>query len=439
MFPNDIDKDRYPLRTRRWGILIGTLVMVAVPLCLVSPSTLPITLVGVLLAILAGAYQRGYRRSLLPPLTHGTKVATALLGFAAASSLWSVRPSESIGWVSGTALVALLCGVGVRAMLIEPRSSAMHIAEGLWIGFLVGVLYLGIEAVTDQAIKLFVYQVIGFEKGDLKPPSHFRWRSGELVSIARVDLTRSFASVPLLVWGVLLAMLGTLSGPRGRWLAAGTFVLTLVVVMVGSNETAKAAMLVGAIAFGLAWARKTWSYRLLQTGWVVACVAIVPITLGLYRANLHNTEWLQETARHRVIIWNRFTEETMKQPLVGVGAGMAYWNPASRKHMPGEQFPRYSRDVHCVYLQIWYELGVIGAALFALLGLAILQRIQRMPHDIIPFAHGAFASAAATIASSYGLWRPWFNLMFVISVIAFAVGLRALLRKQHLLQRVPDV
>jgi O-antigen ligase len=140
-----------------------------------------------------------------------------------------------------------------------------------------------------------------------------------------------------------------------------------------------------------------------------------------------------------VIIWNRFTEETMKQPLVGVGAGMAYWNPASRKPMPGEQFPRYSRDVHCVYLQIWYELGVIGAALFALLGLAILQRIQRMPHNIIPYAHGAFASAAATIASSYGLWRPWFNLMFVLGVVAFAIGLRALLRKQYLLWRSPDV
>ena len=439
MFPNDIDKDRYPLSTRRWGILIGTLVMVAVPLCLVSPSTLPITLIPVLLAILAGAYQRTYLLTLLPPLTHGTKVATALLGFAAISSLWSVRPYESIGWVSGTALVALLCGAGVRAMLIEPRSSAMHIAEGLWIGFLVGILYLGIEAVTDQAIKLFVYQTIGFEKGDLKPPSHFRWRNGELISIAEVDLTRSFASVPLLVWGVLLAILGTLSGPRGRWLAAGTFVLTFAVVMVGSNETAKAAMLVGAIAFGLAWASRSWSYRLLQTGWVVACLAIVPITLGLYRANLHNAEWLQETARHRVIIWNRFTEETMKQPLVGVGAGMAYWNPASRKPMPGEQFPRYSRDVHCVYLQIWYELGVIGAALFALLGLAILQRIQRMPHNIIPYAHGAFASAAATIASSYGLWRPWFNLMFVLGVVAFAIGLRALLRKQYLLWRSPDV
>ena len=104
--------------------------------------------------------------------------------------------------------------------------------------------------------------------------------------------------------------------------------------------------------------------------------------------------------------------------------------------MDGEKFTRYSRDVHCVYLQIWYELGVVGAALFALLGLAILQRLQRMPHSIIPYAHGAFASAAATIAASYGLWRPWFNLMFVLGVIAFAIGLRSLLRRQHLLQAV---
>lgn len=437
MFPNDIDKERYPLSTRRWGILIGTLIMVAVPLCLVSPGTLQITLLPVLATILAGAYQRGFLTNLRPPLTHGTKVAAALLGFAALSTIWSERPLESIGCVIGTALVALLCGVAARAMLIEPRSSAMHIAEGLWIGFMVGLLYLGIEALTDQAIKLFVYQMIGFQKGDLKPPGHFSWHAGQLVSIAEVDLTRSFAPVPLLVWGVMLAVLGTLSGMRGRWLAAGTFALTFAVVMVGSNETAKAAILAGGLAFAIASVGRIWSYRLLQTGWVIACLAIVPITLGLYRANLHNAEWLQETAQHRIIIWNRFTEETMKQPLLGVGAGMAYWNPASKKPVDGEKFPRYSRDVHCVYLQIWYELGVVGAALFALLGLAILQRLQRMPHSIIPYAHGAFASAAATIAASYGLWRPWFNLMFVLGVIAFAIGLRSLLRRQHLLQGCP--
>lgn len=439
MFPNDIDKVRYPLNTRRWGMLIGTLIMVAVPLCLVSPSTLPITLIPVFAAIVAGAYKRGFLGNLVPPVTHGTKVAAALLGFAAVSSIWSVRPIESVGWASSTALVALLCGVSVRAIFIEPRSSAMHIAEGLWIGFLAGLLYLGIEASTGQSIKLIVYQIIGFEKGDLKPPSHFRWRDGELVSIADVDLTRSFASVPLLLWGVLLAVLGTLSGPPGRWLASATFMFTFAVVMAGSNETAKVALLAGALAFAIGWASKTWGHRLLQTAWVIACLAIVPITLGLYRANFHNAEWLQETARHRVIIWNRFTEETMRNPVVGAGAGVAYWNPASRLPMPGEQFPRYSRDVHCVYLQIWYELGVVGAALFALLGLAILQRIQRMPDAIIPYAHGAFASAATTIASSYGLWRPWFNLMFVLAVIAFAIGLRTLLRKQHILYRCPDV
>lgn len=414
--------------------------MVAVvPLCLVSPGTLQITLPILLAVCLFAAWTRGeLGRVLTPTVTHGGRIAAALLGFAAVSALWSDKPLESLGWATGTALTALACGIGVRYLLLERRSDALHIAEGLWIGFLAGLLYLGVEALTDQAIKIFVYNLVGLKPSQLKPLDHFIWKQGRLVAIDGFDLTRSFTAVPLIVWGAVLAILGSQRHRFAKPLAWATYLLTVLVLMVGNNETAKVALIAGSMAFVIAWWSKIWSSRLLRVAWVVICLAIVPITLGLYRANLHNAPWVQSTAQHRIIIWNRFTEETMKRPFLGVGAGMAYWKFDPHKEaIKGEAWARYSRDVHCVYLQIWFELGVIGAVLLSLLGLAIIQRLDRLPAAVVPFAHASFASAAAILGSSYGLWRPWFNLTFLVGVLSFAIGLRAMLARQHLLKFRP--
>lgn len=441
MFPNDIDNNRYPLHTRKWGIAIGTLIMVAVvPLCLVSPGTLQITLPILLAVCLTASWTRGtLARVVMPTVTHGGKVAAALLGFAAVSALWSDKPLESLGWVTGTALAAAGCGIAIRYLLLEPRSNALHIAEGLWIGFLAGLLYLGTEALTDQAIKIFVYNLVGLKPSQLKPLDHFIWKHGRLVGIDSFDLTRSFTAVPLMVWGVILAILGSQRHKFAKPLAWATYLLTVFVLLVGNNETTKVSIIVGSVSFAIAWWSKSWSSRLLRVSWVVICLAIVPIALGLYRANLHNAPWVQSTAQHRIIIWNRFTEETMKRPLLGVGAGMAYWKFDPHKEaIQGESWARYSRDVHCVYLQIWFELGIAGAVLLSLLGLAVIQRLDRLPAAVVPYAHASFASAAAILGSSYGLWRPWFNLTFLISVLAFVIGVRAMLERQHLLRHSPS-
>lgn len=389
----------------------------------------------ILAACLAVAWKRGYLgRIAMPPVTHGSKVAAALIALAALSAFWSAKPLQSVNWVAGTALAALCCGIAARYMLVEPRSSALHIAEGLWIGFLVGMLYLGFEAMTGQALKITAYNLLGLKPGQLKPPSHFTWADGRLVAIADFDLTRSFTSAPLLLWGSLLAVLGTLRPKAGKVLAAVTFLLSAAVIMIGTNETAKVALLAGIAAFALAYFSLRLGSRLLQVAWVTVCLAIVPISLGLYRANLHNASWVQPTAQHRIIIWNRFTEETLKRPFLGVGAGMAYWNfDPNKTAQKGEAHARYSRDVHCVYLQVWFELGVFGAVLLSLLGLAILNRLDRLPASVVPYAHAMFASAATIMASSYGLWRPWFNLTFAVGVVAFAIGFRALLRREHAL------
>lgn len=433
MFPNNLDRSQYPLRTRYWGIFNGTLVMAAAAATLVTPGTLEVTLPICFAGFIAAAIVRNSYRSAIPEFGAGALVAVAFLGFAMLSALWAAHPYDTLGWGLISVVAFLGCGIAARVLLSEQRRNIFHISEGLWIGIAAGLIYLAAEILTNQALKVGLYNALHLGPGDLRPRHHFSWKAGQLISILPADLTRNVAPVPLYIWATLLAIRGTTAETMVRAIMYGVFSLAVFVVMISENETAKLAIAAGALLFVLSNCRPQWSLRLLQVGWVTICLAIVPISLALYRINLHNAPWLQPTAQHRIIIWNRVSEETMKSPILGIGAGMTYWKfDGSLAPKEGEMHSRYSRDAHSVFLQTWFELGVVGAALLALIGLAVLQRIKRLGTAMAPYGYATFASAAVTLASSWGMWRVWFVYMFAFAVVIFAIAVRAGIRSERM-------
>jgi O-antigen ligase len=90
---------------------------------------------------------------------------------------------------------------------------------------------------------------------------------------------------------------------------------------------------------------------------------------------------------------------------------------------PGEAFKRtLSTHSHSIYLQTWFELGLIGATLLTLLGLAMLQGISSLGADLKPYAYATFVTAALMAASSYGMWQIWFVGLFALCAALFGVG-----------------
>lgn len=406
--------------------------MVSSAIALVTPGTLVVTMPVCFAGVLLAAAAQGSLANLKPEIGLGAIISFAFLGFAIVSSIWAEHPNASFGWAVAALAAFVGCGIAARALLAEPRRNIFHISEGLWIGFLAGLIYLAIEIISGQIVKVSLYNALGLGPGDLRPKQFFRWSDGRLASISASDLTRSIASIPIFVWGVVMAARGTTSAALVNGVTALLATLTLLVIALSENETAKLALALGAIAFIVTRIRASAALRLLQVGWIAACLAIVPISLALYRLNIHNASWVQPTAQHRIIIWNRVSEETMKSPIKGIGAGMTYWNfDNSKVPKDGEIFTRYSRDAHNVFLQTWFELGVIGAVLLTLVGLAVLKRIERLGEAAAPYAYATFASASATLASSWGMWRPWFVYIFAFAVVIFAIALRASIRSQR--------
>jgi O-antigen ligase len=97
---------------------------------------------------------------------------------------------------------------------------------------------------------------------------------------------------------------------------------------------------------------------------------------------------------------------------------------------PDERFRRtLSTHSHSIYLQTWFELGLIGATLLTLLGLAILQAIRALEVSLQRYAYATFASAAIMAASSYGMWQIWFIATFGLCAVLFVLGANLSLKR----------
>ena len=53
---------------------------------------------------------------------------------------------------------------------------------------------------------------------------------------------------------------------------------------------------------------------------------------------------------------------------------------------------------HSLFLQVWYELGLVGAALAALAGAATALRTTSLSPEVQPFAAATFAAYGASVA-----------------------------------------
>ena len=427
VFAQDLDRTKYPPLTRARGIVVGSVLMLAIFTALFGARTLAVSFVlfagGLILArLLAG------EASWTPNLrAQSTLAAFALTLLAGISAIWAEEPKAAfIVFVSAAAWLLLIV-YSVANLRDEHQRNVFHMAEGLWLGLLAGLVYLLIELISDQAIKLFIINHLHIPRSWLQPEKNYRWAGDVLVAISSADMTRNLTPVPLLVWSAIIA-LRTTSPWRARLFWQGLiFAVTVAAVMSAGNETAKVALVVSSLVFILAMRHASQVLTTLQIAWVATCLFVVPLGLGLYRAELHTAPWLQRSAQHRVVIWNHVAEQVMNRPILGIGTGMtAHALAATAKPQKGKQeFSTNAGHAHNIFLQTWYELGVVGAIILSLFGLGLLDAIKHLKPRHQPAALAVFAASFATASTSFGLWQSWFMSMFGLTLLSFVLAVKA--------------
>lgn len=406
--------------------LVGATVAAAVCTGILAPraSWLALLLVVGLIA-LARPTLASIGRELRLSWTALFLVAFAL--WALASSVWAVHPLDAAE-KSLTMLGVILAthaAVSLATTLEEDVASAF--AGGVLIGMIGAGAVLVVEIWTDQSFGRFLVWVTGsFGEGD----KHVTFADGR-VRIDDAHINRRVCIWMLLFWPAAAAIRNL---PVDRFSLATAFVLgaeaALVAVATG-HQSSQLALLCGLVVFAAHLMRPSLARGLTLWGWAFAVLLVVPLALAAYQGGLSRAPWLFHSARERVALWGYTALAIPQHPFAGLGANAtpamdraaaaAWKSDSDPKPIDRYRAARPGRHSHNVYLQAWYELGLVGALLLLAAGIAGIDAIWRRSGQNRGYMLAGTACMAAMVATSFGLWQFWLHAGLGLAAVFMAV------------------
>lgn len=324
---------------------------------------------------------------------------TALV-WACASAFWSPWRPADLDEQTGLKLVFMLAlyGCAVSAARAVPEARLPRLLSGLATAAGVLALLLLFEALTSAA----GYKVLLGLIGQAVRPDY-----------AIKNVAQGLYVLTLLAPPALAAVSGRTRWILGLVLGAGIIGPALVFGYDAPLLALACAILAAGLVLGLPSLGPRLLAGLSAGGFLLAPVlAKGAFALGLDEriAPLLSESWLQ-----RLGYWGKAVEWIWARPLPGWGLD------ASRAFGPGIQL-----HPHNAPLQIWMELGLIGAVAAAIVWASIFSGLSRPVRT--PAAAAATATAVAYLifgAVSFGVWQEWWLALGALSALACILVLRA--------------
>ncbi|KAB7784271.1 hypothetical protein F8B43_2304 [Methylorubrum populi] len=367
----------------------------AVALALVAPAmalanrSSPLVVGIAALLFLAGAVaeQGGRAASLLiGPLRAPLGLAAlAFLGWCLVSLAWSPFPalwgrvlSEFLPTLVAAAILARLAP-GRLPSWAPPLGAGLLAAACL---YMAGSLALGLapQAWLGQRVALFMFN---------RPLLTVLLLAGPLAAFLALR-GRRLAALLLLALAAL-AILRSISGAATLGLLAGA-----VMFGIGRFAPRAAALALAALILGLAFALAPVEGDLLHR--------LMP--------EAAHERLTQSSSRARVAIAQSFGAAVAQAPWIGSGYGMGLRFaevPAAQALEPEMRAMLAVGHPHNTFLQIWSELGVVGAGLAALVAFLALRAAAALPRLLFATALGLTGAAVAVMFVEHGAWQGWWT------------------------------
>jgi O-antigen ligase len=372
-----------PLGGAAFGWLTGLALLLAVSLGAVDGSSMgaivpAYAVLGLALAVVA--------RVPLGPVDRWTVALVLLfLLWMAASTALAGRGSRGLGRVGQMATVLL------PLLLLLPLARPAERTVRRLIG-------------AVAAVAAVVAAALGLELLLDAPLAQALWSQNA------TRYNRGLACLVILVWPLAAA-----AGPR-----LALPLLVAVGFMAGASEsaTARLAFAVGSVVAlaALVLPRVTVAAIAAGSGLLLLAAPVV----------FHGIEWVMPLTREipaswieRLDIWREATTVIAGAPWTGHGLRMM------RDVAPLPPVMSAYTHLHNVLLQLWLDLGFVGAAVAFALALRLLLLSRRLDAAAVPFAAAAWTAALVTVMSGFEVWSEAMLGMFAFAAFLFAASARA--------------
>ena len=313
----------------------------------------------------------------------------ALLAWGAISLIWSLDPDATLSKLPKL-VPTLIAGLIVVDAVRRLKQHEFDVFRRYVIaGFCAGLAVLGTERIASAPLR----HLTRYGEDWLADPN-LLW----------VSFNPGAVALSLFVWPV--SMLLWRRSARTALLVCAT---TLFIVAFYPSNTAIAAMVVGGVVFGAAF----WSARaapVVVTALMIFTVLASPAVPRLLPSpeGIAYKSLLTGSGAHRLIIWRFVSEQIAERPVFG-------WGLNSARSIPGgdDVLAQFAAALplhpHNMPLQIWLELGAVGAVLVCALVAIIFVAIRRHACSSADraFAWGLVMSGWVSCFLSYGIWQTW--------------------------------
>lgn len=350
--------------------------------------------------------------------------------YLALTSLWAVRFDKSLTKALMVAALVLTCLLTLPAIQNFSQHRLRGAVLAMVAGFAVSLGYLLVELLTDHGvIKLAMNTVLEHKTKFVTAVD----ADGRVTRLNPSYYNKAIALVIMALWPALLGLaVWQRDASRRRLFIAGTLLLATVMTFLFECETAKLALVLGAIGYlGAAYLPKTTHWTM-STIWAVTVILMIPLVHLAWNAGVPHSPLLFKNAQARLQIWRATVDHIPENPILGIGinatrdlqAELQKRDPKKYEYVPGQKKTRHWH-AHNLFLQTWYELGAVGAAFLLAIGLLLLRQIHRLNETYRPAATATFAAAAGTAAVGWGMWQSWliagyaWAVIFLLLVITF--------------------
>jgi O-antigen ligase len=366
----------------------GALTLAALPLAMAaanrsSPAVMGLSAVLFLAAALVED-GRAAVAALVAPLRTATGLAAlAFLGWACASLVWSPFPALS-GRTAGEFGPTLLAAYLVARLAPGRMPPGTALAAAWMLGL------AGLYIVADLASDLAVQKAVG-------------------ARVAYFIFNRPVLTILLLV-GPLAALLVRRGHPLAAALAG---VLGLAAILCSVSGAATLGLIAGASLALAAWLLPRRAGLGLAGAGLALAVALAPVEGDLLHRLMPEAaheRLVQSSSRARVAIARSFGAAVAADPWRGAGYGTAgrfAATPVTDAIAPDWRGMLAVGHPHNSFLQVWAELGLVGAGLMAALLFLVLRAVAALPRLQAVTALGLLGAATAVAFVEHGAWQGW--------------------------------
>jgi exopolysaccharide production protein ExoQ len=382
-------------------IALSISAIVAGPLAVFAPLGMaPLSAVVAAMSLLAAVRERlGH----IVVRHSAAQIMLLLLAWMATTIVWTFNPADALLLLVRTAFL-ISGGTALAIMLVSPnQADGERLARAVIAGFTLLVFFLAFELLTDGLIVRMALPAKYAEQ-----------------PLIYVIVSRGSVFMALMMWPTLLAfrtvhrLVGVVAAIGG---AVGIALLT-------DHGATRLGIATGLATLGLVYCFGRRAVILIGS----LCIALILSAPLLALGSLSPQSWpvvagrLKLSAVHRLYIWQFVAERVWEQPLFGWGFDASGQIPGGDALTP-IGVPSISVHPHNAALQIWLELGAVGAALSALLIAATVLKLARP--DVDRFAQATATAAIATsfaVASlSFSIWQSWWLGSLVLMTVWIAV------------------